>query len=657
MIVKTRVRYFCGLLAAVLILSLLGAVPALADYAYYYPYFANSASGEAIGLALTNVTDKAAAVTIVIKDQGGVTKKVEEWNLAARGQKAGVIGADLDLKGSFQVYSDQPLTGLCFMFTNDMTTMYDIPGTATPARQLLIPHVAQSRMWNMNIAVANPNAVSTDVSLSFRSADGVQEVVLKNFHLTPFGSTVLPLGDLLTASLENTESGSLKLVSTVSGLVAFSTYDDLKNGGSFNAGLVAVDPADQTENYTLPTRSQYAAIAAAAADYSSGAHALVGVEPPRAAQTNLLPDVSDIIMAADGPSFYRIQRYQSDSIVKFTAGDPARPVWNYSTNDPESPGSSNPHDMIFVNPGHGDSAKAYIPRFDTTKLWIVNPQAETADQFKTGEIDLSAYADADGIPEMHRGVIVNGKLFLLVNRLDRTNNWEPGQAYVVVIDIATDQEIDTHALRGVGGEATGLKGISMPVRNLWSIAYCKDTGKVYVQAVGRFPSSWSGTPAGYSGGIVTIDPESYETEVLVDDGTDEIHPYGNFSGMALVSGSRGYFISYAGYGDNAVWGFNPTTGKVDSAPIAAFPGGSGIATIAVDGHGKLWVGGSGAVTIVDPANGDAVEQVINLGLNPTTDGIAFGTYAEPAEDSEEPDAGSGGGGSGGGNAGGGAGPA
>jgi streptogramin lyase len=96
--------------------------------------------------------------------------------------------------------------------------------------------------------------------------------------------------------------------------------------------------------------------------------------------------------------------------------------------------------------------------------------------------------------------------------------------------------------------------------------------------------------------------------------------------MTLVSNERGYFISYAGWGDNAIWGFNPATGEVDSAPVAAFSGGSGIATITADSYGKLWVGGNDTVTVLDPANGDQVEQVIHLGLNPTTDGIAFGTF-------------------------------
>ncbi len=616
---KTKMQVFLGMAVALVIVGLLGLSPARADYAYYYPYFASS-NGEMIGLALANASADPATVSIVIRDQDGVVQETSNWNLPARGQKADVIGADLDCKGSFLIYSNRPLTGLCFLFTNDMATMYDIPGTQKLNTKLVFPQVAQSANWDTGIVLSNPGDSAVDVTLKYRGTDGALAPGTMVLHLAAGGSAVAPLAELVS----DKEDGSVELTSS-GGIVAYAVYNNFKEaGGKFSAGLAAVDPDDQDNNYTPPAVSQYAAIAAAAADFSSGAHALVGVEPPRPAQLNLLPAVSDMIMAADGPYFYRIQRFMSDSIVKFAAAAPATPIWQFSTKAGDG-SSSDPHDLIFVGGGHGTSTKAYMPCYGTTKLWIVNPQTTQDGDFKTGEIDLSAYADADKIPEMHRGVIVDGKLFLLLQRLDRDHDFEPGQAYVAVIDVETDQEIDTRPRRGA--EETDLKGIALPVKNPWSIAYSSETGKIYIQAVGRFPNSWAGTPADYSGGIVTIDPDTYETAMLVDDGNDEVHPYGNFSGMALVSETRGYFISYAGWGNNALWGFNPTTGKVDATPLEAFPGGVGITTIAADGHGKLWVGGNkGTVTIVDPGNHDKVEQVVHLGLNPTTDGIAFGSW-------------------------------
>jgi len=115
---KTNMRFFLGMVAALVVVGLLGLGTARADYAYYYPYFASS-DGELIGLALTNASGDAATVSIVVRDESGVIQATENWSLPARGQKADVIGADLNLKGgSFQVFSNRPLTGLCFLFTN-----------------------------------------------------------------------------------------------------------------------------------------------------------------------------------------------------------------------------------------------------------------------------------------------------------------------------------------------------------------------------------------------------------------------------------------------------------------------------------------------------------------------------------------------------------
>ncbi len=622
---QTGIRTIAILMLWGLCAGLLAATPALADYAYYYPYFACSAGEDMVGLALNNTAEQEAKVTIVIKDQAGVTQAVENWSLPAHGQKADIIGGGLDCQGSFVVYSDRPLAGLSFLFTNQITAMYNIPGTQKLSAKLVFPHVAQSSVWDTGIAISNPGSSDANLVLQYRGADGKYSGTPKALLLKAGESALVPVAEIIA----DKEDGTIELTSIGGKVTAYAVYNNFKaDGGTghFGAGLNAVDPADQVENYIPPTRSQYAAIAAAAADYSSGAHALVGVEPPREAQLNLLPAGSDMLMAADGPYFYRIERFQSDSIIKFAAANPAQVIWQHSTNDAGESGSSNPHDLIFVDGGHGTATKAYVPRFGSTKLWVVNPQAATEVDFKRKEIDLSAYADSDGLPEMHRGVVVDGKLFLLISRLDRNNNWKPGQAYLVVIDTATDQEIDTRSARGAG-ESTELKGIPLPIKNLWSIAYCAATGKLYIQGAGRFPSSWSGTPAEYSGGIVTVDPNNYKVEMLVDDGDGDNHPYGNFSGMALVSRDRGYFISYAGWGDNALWGFDPQTGRVDDQAVAAFSGGSSISTIKADGHGKLWVGGgNGTVTVLDPAAGDKVEQVIHLNLNPTTDGIAFGTW-------------------------------
>ena len=93
-------------------------------------------------------------------------------------------------------------------------------------------------------------------------------------------------------------------------------------------------------------------------------------------------------------------------------------------------------------------------------------------------------------------------------------------------------------------------------------------------------------------------------KMIVDDGDDDNHPYGNISGLTVVSATKGYFIAYAGWGDNALYSFN------------------------VDDSDKLWVAsntfaGGGVLTIINSSDG-TVDQVQSLNLNPQ--GIAFGTW-------------------------------
>ncbi|MBN2707243.1 MAG: hypothetical protein JXR89_12500, partial [Deltaproteobacteria bacterium] len=548
----------------------------------------------------------------------------ESWALPAYGQKAAVIGGDLDeITGSFQVVSNQPLTGLCFLFAEAMTVMYDVPGTQIPKNRLDIPHVAQDDMWGMRLMLSNPGNQPLTATLTYRDQAGIDAGQSHSVGLAAGGSTVLDLGEIIgTWGLAGMTGGSLQLSADQSGIVAFSTYDDLKNGGSFYAGLPAFDSSLGVDNFT-PLRAQYAVVSCTAPDYGSGAHALIEVAKPRAFQQNLLPTISDIKMAADGAYFYRIECFNGDNVTKFAAADPATPLWQYSTLDPSEAGSSNPQSMSFVPATPSASAKAYIPRYGSTKLWVVDPQAAGEAEFKVGEIDLGAYADSDGLPEMSKGVVVGDKLFLILGRLDADNGFVPTNTpYLVVIDTATDTEIDTQ-----GGGPEGFHGIPLPIKNPLEIVYNAATGKIFVQGVGRYASSWTGTPAEYSGGIVSVDPATYQVEMIVDDGDDLNHPYGNIRNVAVVSATRGYFVSYASWGNTALYGFNPGSGVVDAAPLAAFPGGSNIMDLGVDAQGLLWVcsnsNAGGALTIINPAD-DSVDQIQTLSLNPQ--GIAFGTW-------------------------------
>ena len=75
----------------------------------------------------------------------------------------------------------------------------------------------------------------------------------------------------------------------------------------------------------------------------------------------------------------------------------------------------------------------------TTSLLIVNPQ----DGAELGQIDLSAFVDADGLPEVSQIVRVGDRLYLSCQRLDRNGGWGPADvSYLIVVDLATDTLVD-----------------------------------------------------------------------------------------------------------------------------------------------------------------------------------------------------------------------
>lgn len=367
-----------------------------------------------------------------------------------------------------------------------------------------------------------------------------------------------------------------------------------------------------------------AAIATAATDFSAGAHTIVDVDT-LAARTNILPTTSDITMVAHEAYFYRIERYLHDSVAKFHIDDPETVIWQYSALEAAVDGaSSNPYDLVFV-----DDHKAYLIRYGSARAWIVNPSATEESGFKTGEIDLSDYGDQDGLPEMSQAVLVNGKLYIAMQRMDRTHVsgiWQPNRAYVAVFDTDADTEIDTGY--DTQNEVTGttLKGIPLEIENPISMQFLPENQTVYIQGVGTYPMS--GYIGKDTGGIEAVTPETYTTLLVLDDGEriddeDEL-PWGNVSGMVIVSPEKGYFVGYAGWNDNTLYAFDLNEeGRADVATITPldFLSGKNITVmesgVGMENKGRLWVCNrtDNGMILIDPQT-DTQTGFVNTGLPP-----------------------------------------
>jgi len=390
--------------------------------------------------------------------------------------------------------------------------------------------------------------------------------------------------------------------------------------GQHVATLTVIGPGGiDTVSSVISAGQATAVIATSASDFGEGAHSVFDADS-LSGLDNLLPTTSDITVVANGQHFYRIERYRHDNVTKFDISNPQSVLWQYSTTGPGE-ANSNPQDLVFTAPD-----KAYLIRYGTTHAWIVDPTAIQVSGFKVGELDLSAYADQDGLPEMNRAVVVGDKVFIVAQRMNRgaaSGIWEPNPAYIAVFDTLTDIEIDTGIEIGEnrrkGIPLTQAVGTDREVRieNPVAIQYLPESNLIYIQGAGRY--SFESVQGKFTGGIAAVDPDTFDVHMVLDDGTLENHPYGNISGMVIALPEKGYFVGYESWENSTLYGFNPSTGEV-FGPIESLrdkqinvleAGGS------LDHAGRVWISDrtDGGIAILNPAD-DRIEDFLKTGLPP-----------------------------------------
>jgi hypothetical protein len=358
--------------------------------------------------------------------------------------------------------------------------------------------------------------------------------------------------------------------------------------------------------------SEAAIINTAASDYSDSDIELINIANGtltgslKSNPANYANGLSDYSVVAYGEYYYRIGRYGIDTITKYSIRNPRNAIYSYSTLDNASDPTSNPYQLVFLN-----ETKAYLIRYNTNTVWIVNPSADNEGDFKIGEIDLSHYNDGDGSPEMSDGVIVADELFITMQRQNYYSVID-GNSWIAVIDTTTDEEIIVDAL-------ADFPGIQLKTNNPSSIVYNEAAG-LYVQSIGSY------TPE-YIGGIEKISLLDYSTTIMVDDGDDTTHPYGLISNMVIFSDTVGYFVGYLDYGDNVLHQFNPTTGAVSPGFVANLGNNltnDDIRSISSGPENSLWVSladlANPRVLVIDTSDNTIADE-IETTYSPT--GVVF----------------------------------
>lgn len=350
----------------------------------------------------------------------------------------------------------------------------------------------------------------------------------------------------------------------------------------------------------VSAREGVVVVATAASDFSSGAVELVSVAD-KTSSGSYHPTISDIGVSSNGTDYYLYERFQADRVNKVDLNNPAVFEWTYSALDGGDSDSSNPYTLVFAQPD-----KAYLIRYGSDTAWIVDPTATTENAFKIGELDLSAYtpADGQGVPNMSAGAIVDGKLFISLQRLD--SGYQPtNTAYLAVFDTSTDTEIDT------GQDSGDLNGIPLVGKNPMGLTYHETLG-LLVRHQGAY------TPD-YTGGIDVVDVDSYAVEQRVDDTADT----GLIGGIAIVDATSGYYLSYDGWQNITLRAFNPSTGVVEDDAIAGLSG-MDLRTMSIGPQGNLWVADATSskpgLRVIDPAS-ETQTGFVSTSLLPI--GLAF----------------------------------
>lgn len=354
----------------------------------------------------------------------------------------------------------------------------------------------------------------------------------------------------------------------------------------------------------LADTTRVGVIATVASDFGSGNVELVDLSPSDlVASGGYFSDLpSDIAVIGEQRHYYLLERKDIDRVRKIDVENPGIDVWNYSSVVAGDEASANPYDLIVAS-----DTKAYLLRYGSSKALIVDPSATRESDFVIGELDLSAYIPANAtVPRMAKGEIVDGRLFIAMQRLGDDFS-ASNDSYVAVFDTATDTEIDT----GMGAE--NLKGIPLIGRNPGTMIYHPQLG-IVVQSVGQY------FPQEFTGGIDAIDPDTFAVGQLVDDTATT----GQISGLAIASETQGYFIGYAGWQDTSIVAFDPSTATVGDT-VNQLSGGD-FRAIDVSPAGNLWVADANtSIPGVRVLNTTDNSEIDFIGTTLLPNGLAFVT--------------------------------
>lgn len=203
---------------------------------------------------------------------------------------------------------------------------------------------------------------------------------------------------------------------------------------------------------------------------------------------------------------------------------------------------ANPHDVAVAPDG-----TLWIPRYNMSSLAVLHPNGDLA-----GEIDLSAYADDDGSPEMEAAIAIGDKVYVSLERLgwSGTRYLANDDSLVVELDVGSRSITRTITLQG-----------RAPFGRL--IADPEDGAAFFAAVPGEFDA------IDERDGIERVDTASGRSRLAIT----ETELGGSVSDIAIASATEAYAIVARPEmsNDTSLVLWNPTSGKKE-ATLATTPG-------------------------------------------------------------------------------------
>jgi hypothetical protein len=301
-----------------------------------------------------------------------------------------------------------------------------------------------------------------------------------------------------------------------------------------------------------------AIVSLASCDFATGGLAAVDVDDFTVLEHVIGSVEADSVVRVRDNRVFVVNRYSGSSVQEIDPNDALKTLWRCNVG-----AGSNPHDIALIAPD-----KAYVTRYDATSIAIVDPSVgKSCEGFVRGYIDLSPWADADGIPEMDQMVRVGDRVFVAVQRLDRDDFFRPAtNGALVVLDITTDAAVGAIELE-----------LANPFTETKGLVYDAALERILVGGPGTLFSDLE------DGGIEAVDPKSLTSLGVLLSGADLGGDLGDF---AMVGSRRGYAIVAAANFEASVVEFDLDAG-IGAAPLITSP--LLLSDIEVTNDGHLWV--------------------------------------------------------------------